>query len=892
MGIGTARDAPSGSNPAYLGGLWPLTDAPSLKPIPTAATERELPTALWTPHYCDSENLRESATIHCLRFNQKGIGIAVGDHGLMLRSIDNGATWDSIVSEIECSLSDVFWVDANRLVAVGGGADPITGVSRGVVLTSRDGGQTWTQSLVEDLPRFWSLQFESEYQDRGAPNPADRTASIIALGDVDPVTGNHVFVSHDAGKTWQGIEANESKEVAQPGRFDHITMERCRRWRELIGQPCLIRMSCKIDAQTFLCAGDHGNLYRSTDGGKTWNSVRQTGQCGLLVIAKDASSIPWSMIGRQTLEERLRCNILVATSDRGIPPSLRQSAMNLGVASVECLDAATDLHNDEVSRILEIFDAPVIAIDSRLSQTTRKQIRLQAAQGRTSKVIEFSSDGAGEMLLHRNALLSDSGTIANDFEIDSQLWSGNCSIESDDQRLGQGIYINTVYSTSSQQIRSDDLSSGVQIDSQCRLPKRESTASRHRQQVVQGRLRQQERLTSLLAQTQRSPAWFADSFNRLLDQTSRHDRFRLAWSLAAQARRHPHLSTVLKVIENRFPQTSAGQLAGTYARTRESSVEWNYWRGISSVKPSMPQAIDAPIPQDSEILPSGSGHANIVSPFQSMPTDEPAARSAVIQTSALVPVDETTLPRTGSQELDLAWEVHPVKRIAEASIKRSLDQADESVHANADAQAAALRQIANQENGWASLLRQHSDQVTVARRTMVPPKLDGKLDDNLWQTAWKESAATAEDAPVRIAMAWDNEFLYVAVVVPSHRFRQSQIPNQNNYRDADLKDVDRLKLCFDADRDLFTSMNLTCCRDRRTRDDLDGVTAWNPTWYFATDQQDNIVVCEMAIQLSSLSGMIESGDSWFVQTSTIASGEEERFQWMPDSESRIRVDFQ
>ncbi|WP_149494744.1 hypothetical protein [Roseiconus lacunae] len=897
--LGAGGEAQAQPAPPVGGGLWPMKDTPFLEAIAVrgeAPTELDAPAALAAPYYCDTETLRPTATIHCLRFSQRQHGVAVGDHGLTLHTGDGGKTWQPTISGVECALSDIFWIDDQRVLAVGGGTDPITKITRCVVIRSGDGGLSWSRAATEDLPRFWTIESEAEYFDRNDDSHPRRARSIVALGDVDPVTGNHVYLSQDGGKTWQGIEPNPRKPTRPSDRFAHLTVARCQRWRDIIGEPCVVRMSCKLDKQTYVCAGDHGCIFRSEDGGRTWGQVYDGGRCGILVIAQDLESVPWSLVGRQTLEQRLRCNVLIGTTGEPIAPAVRQAAMNLGVSSIERFDPIGDLNEGSLSDLLSIYDAPIIAVDTKLDENARRRIRVTAAQGETDKVVEFSTDGAGETLLHRNALLSDSGTLASDFDVDSLLWIDTCSQLHEQARLGQGVYINTVYSSGSQHTRSDDLSAGMSMTDQCRLPQRRTTASRRRQQVVQGRLRQHAMASELINGSRSQPKTFASSMTALLDQTSRLDRYRLAWTLAAKMRSHPQLTDLWMAINDRYPEMSSAQLAGLYAKTRTTSVEWSRWKSKGTVSRLPSPQISKLDSDERELLPGRSGHASIVSPFQDVQSSTVTPPSKVMQTSALLPLDETTEQSHTNQRLDLVWQMHPVKRITEDAITRFINEqaSDEDTPRpqTSPLQAAALRQIAGQTTAWSPLLQNRSEQVTLAVRTDQPPRLDGNINEPMWEPTWAGAAQTRHELPISLAAAYDDEFLFIAIKVAQSSFRPGERVGDLRYRDADLESVDRFKLSLDCDRDLLTSMNLCFSHDGRTRDDLDGVTAWNPTWYLATDQQGDDVVCEIAIELQSLCGPIRSGDAWFIELQTITAGHEDRLRWMPRPEGRVRIDFQ
>ena len=64
--------------------------------------------------------------------------VAVGERGLVLRSDDNGKTWQQSPAPVSVTLTAVRFADARHGIAVGHG---------GTVLVTEDGGQTWTRRL-------------------------------------------------------------------------------------------------------------------------------------------------------------------------------------------------------------------------------------------------------------------------------------------------------------------------------------------------------------------------------------------------------------------------------------------------------------------------------------------------------------------------------------------------------------------------------------------------------------------------------------------------------------------------------------------------------------------------------------------------------------------------
>ncbi len=141
------------------------------------------------PAYAHSQQLRDDASLHGVAFVDNLRGVACGDRGTILTTDDAGETWQLRNSGVDCRLSDVLWIDRQRLVIVGGGYDRITQISRAVVLTSDDGGERWRQISVDDLPRLSRVDRRND-------------GSLMALGDWSHAMLTDRFQSHDNGKTW------------------------------------------------------------------------------------------------------------------------------------------------------------------------------------------------------------------------------------------------------------------------------------------------------------------------------------------------------------------------------------------------------------------------------------------------------------------------------------------------------------------------------------------------------------------------------------------------------------------------------------------------------------------------------------------------------------------
>lgn len=124
---------------------------------------------------------------------------AVGDHGTILRSSDGGASWQflSLTPELNryslnsiCFLTDrVGWIAGGTVLTVGG-------VPQGILLHTKDGGQTWTVQR-QQLPYLNYVRF------------FDLEQGVIA-GDRSLAAPSGVLTTTDGGEFWTAMPAQSS----------------------------------------------------------------------------------------------------------------------------------------------------------------------------------------------------------------------------------------------------------------------------------------------------------------------------------------------------------------------------------------------------------------------------------------------------------------------------------------------------------------------------------------------------------------------------------------------------------------------------------------------------------------------------------------------------------
>ncbi len=170
-------------------------------------------------------------------------------------------------------------------------------------------------------------------------------------------------------------------------------------------------------------------------------------------------------------------------------------------------------------------------------------------------------------------------------------------------------------------------------------------------------------------------------------------------------------------------------------------------------------------------------------------------------------------------------------------------------------------------------------------RAVTRPKLDGVANDPVWQNVYKANAIcrmphleetqppnsksefrqVSFEAPASrpvsdaLMFARDDQFLYLIAVMsklPNEKYRSSSAVRS---RDPDLKGRDRIEIGLDIDRDGQTNFQFAIDYRAWAAESINGMSAWDPTWFVkGKESKDNWTV-EAAIPLSALWGETGQG---------------------------------
>ncbi len=172
------------------------------------------------------------------------VWLAVGAHGVILRSEDEGRQWQQVHTPTSVLLTAVTLADELHGWAVG---------HEGVILATVDGGRTWV------------IQHAAEGDDPHKGNPL---LAIHAMNNqVAEAVGAYGFVlrTEDGGKTWNNLD----NALVNPDQlhFNAIT-------------------SSATDPASWFVAGEKGQLFHSADAGKTWTKLNSPTDASLFGVSE------------------------------------------------------------------------------------------------------------------------------------------------------------------------------------------------------------------------------------------------------------------------------------------------------------------------------------------------------------------------------------------------------------------------------------------------------------------------------------------------------------------------------------------------------------------------------------------------------------------------------
>jgi photosystem II stability/assembly factor-like uncharacterized protein len=216
--------------------------------------------------------------------------VAVGEHGYIVLSDDDGATWRQAKSvPVRVLLTAVGFANEQRGWAVG---------HSGVVLCTEDGGETWVEQLdgikaariVLDSVQANPIKTKTADSSGPVESPLVSAQRLVSDGPDKPFLGilvesdekvfifgayNLIFHTEDGGKSWQSWRSH----VENPKELHLYAMER--------------------DGQDLFIVGEQGTVLRSSDNGMTFKKVPvpYIGSFFGMVAAKNGDVVVYGLRG-------------------------------------------------------------------------------------------------------------------------------------------------------------------------------------------------------------------------------------------------------------------------------------------------------------------------------------------------------------------------------------------------------------------------------------------------------------------------------------------------------------------------------------------------------------------------------------------------------------------
>lgn len=252
---------------------------------------------------------QDDAELTALHFVNPDTIWVVGEHGTMLHSCDGGQSWQqayttlSLSSEqgkitpemqrlldsvrkntgsdgissrqairqcLDVRLESVAFADPQTGIAVGGFFSPGTDISRGLVLTTRDGGDTWEPNSGAVLPKLNQVRFEK--------GPLG-----WAVGHQPLMLGTGILTTTDGGMNWysdaQALAGSWRRAVRTPGGWllldvqGNLYVASGKRLEPAVllnALPSRIYDVVLADGRLGWAVGDQGTFLVTHDGGHSW----------------------------------------------------------------------------------------------------------------------------------------------------------------------------------------------------------------------------------------------------------------------------------------------------------------------------------------------------------------------------------------------------------------------------------------------------------------------------------------------------------------------------------------------------------------------------------------------------------------------------------------------
>jgi len=209
--------------------------------------------------------------------------VAVGEQGLILYSDNQGKSWQQANVPVSVSITSVFFVNAELGWATG---------HQGVILMTTDGGHSWTRQFsgrdAQQQVLALAKQREKQLNEAiaNAQNDDESEDMQYQLDDLQATIDDaNKAIAEGPSEPLMDIWFSDEKHGIAVGAYGLLllTDDGGKQWRL---HPDYLQNADKyhfyaiaaLDAKTVLVAGEQGVLWRTRDGGATWEALKSPHQ--------------------------------------------------------------------------------------------------------------------------------------------------------------------------------------------------------------------------------------------------------------------------------------------------------------------------------------------------------------------------------------------------------------------------------------------------------------------------------------------------------------------------------------------------------------------------------------------------------------------------------------
>ena len=281
------------------------------------------------------DTFRQDANLFDVCFINAQQGWAVGDRGAIWHTDDGGGNWQLQRSPVSFRLESVHFVSATHGWAAGGFTVPYTHRAVGGIVTTVDGGRTWTYEPHQFLPWLKGIFFSD-------------AKNGIAYGGPSSMYPSGLFLTRDGGLNWSARPGQSSGWIhgavdsrgsgwllERNGHLSQLTNFDVTGDATLANEPRWPQRLNRAGTRDWYLCGNQGLVLHSDEGNGDWRTPRALPSADLL------AEFDWQAIasaGQHVWIAGVPGTRMLHTSDTGRTWHWQTTGQSLPIYSLEFVD--------------------------------------------------------------------------------------------------------------------------------------------------------------------------------------------------------------------------------------------------------------------------------------------------------------------------------------------------------------------------------------------------------------------------------------------------------------------------------------------------------------------------------------------------------------------------